>query len=73
MATVPTISDIARLAGVGTATVDRVLNQRPGVNAATFKRVMQVVAEIGTPPQSGRQPPLRLCAASARHAFSEPG
>ena len=54
MASVPTISDIARLAGVGTATVDRVLNRRPGVNAETVQRVMQVVAELGAPPQPGR-------------------
>jgi LacI family transcriptional regulator len=50
----PTIADIARLAGVGTATVDRVLNRRPGVNAETLRKVMQVVAEIGEPSQPGR-------------------
>jgi LacI family transcriptional regulator len=49
-----TIADIARQAGVGTATVDRVLNKRPGVNAETVQRVMQVVAELGMPPQRGR-------------------
>src|ERR1700733_15357730 len=54
MASIPTISDIARLAGVGTATVDRVLNRRPGVNADTVQRVMQVCADIGAPPQPGR-------------------
>ncbi|HEY9068522.1 MAG TPA: LacI family DNA-binding transcriptional regulator [Burkholderiaceae bacterium] len=52
--TAPTIADIARQAGVGTATVDRVLNKRPGVNADTVQRVLQVVAEIGAPPQPGR-------------------
>ncbi|MGL4238993.1 LacI family DNA-binding transcriptional regulator, partial [Tabrizicola sp.] len=35
------ISDIARSAGVSTATVDRVLNGRPGVSAANRQRVMQ--------------------------------
>ena len=50
----PTIADIARLAGVGTATVDRVLNRRPGVNAETMQRVMQVVGELGMPQQPGR-------------------
>ena len=54
MSSVPTIADIARLAGVGTATVDRVLNRRPGVNAETVQRVMQVVGELGTPQQPGR-------------------
>ncbi len=49
-----TIAEIAARAGVGTATVDRVLNKRPGVNADTVQRVLQVVAEIGTPPQRGR-------------------
>jgi LacI family transcriptional regulator len=50
----PTISEIARLAGVGTATVDRVLNRRPGVNPETMQRVMQVVAELGATRQPGR-------------------
>jgi LacI family transcriptional regulator len=49
-----TIADIARQAGVGTATVDRVLNKRPGVNAETVQRVMQVVAELGAPSPRGR-------------------
>lgn len=51
-----TIAEIARQAGVGTATVDRVLNQRPGVNAETVQRVMQVVAELGRPQTPGRPP-----------------
>ena len=54
MPSIPTIADIARLAGVGTATVDRVLNRRTGVNAETVQRVMQVVGELGTPQQPGR-------------------
>jgi LacI family transcriptional regulator len=54
MPAAPTIADIARLAGVGTATVDRVLNRRPGVNAETVQKVMQAVAELGAPQQPGR-------------------
>lgn len=54
MSATATIADIAARAGVGTATVDRVLNRRPGVNAETVQRVMQVVAELGSPPQRGR-------------------
>ncbi len=54
MPSAPTIADIARIAGVGTATVDRVLNRRPGVNADTVQRVMQAVAELGAPQQPGR-------------------
>jgi LacI family transcriptional regulator len=54
MSTTATIADIAARAGVGTATVDRVLNRRPGVNVDTMQRVMQVVAELGAPPLRGR-------------------
>ncbi len=54
MSAPPTIAEIARLAGVGTATVDRVLNRRPGVNADTVQRVMSVVGELGSPKQPGR-------------------
>jgi LacI family transcriptional regulator len=43
----PRIPDIARLAGVSTATVDRVLNQRAGVRAGTQQRVMRAAAELG--------------------------
>jgi LacI family transcriptional regulator len=54
MPSTPTIADIARIAGVGTATVDRVLNRRAGVNADTVQRVLQAVGELGTPQQPGR-------------------
>ncbi len=54
MSSTATIADIAARAGVGTATVDRVLNKRPGVNADTVQRVMQVMAELGAPPLRGR-------------------
>jgi LacI family transcriptional regulator len=49
-----TVADIAARAGVGTATVDRVLNKRAGVNPDTVKRVLQVVAEMGGPAPRGR-------------------
>ncbi len=42
-----TVVDVARLAGVSTATVDRVLNQRPGVRPVTVERVLKAAAEIG--------------------------
>ncbi|MDP9043341.1 MAG: LacI family DNA-binding transcriptional regulator [Pseudomonadota bacterium] len=54
MSSPPTIAEIARIAGVGTATVDRVLNRRPGVNADTVQRVMNAVSEVGAPQQPGR-------------------
>ncbi|SEG73936.1 LacI family DNA-binding transcriptional regulator [Bosea lathyri] len=41
------IADVAILAGVSTATVDRVLNQRPGVRAVTVQRVLKAAAELG--------------------------
>jgi LacI family transcriptional regulator len=42
-----TITDIARAAGVSTATVDRVLHQRLGVHARTRRRVLAAAQEIG--------------------------
>jgi LacI family transcriptional regulator len=42
-----TINQIAAAAGVSTATVDRVLNNRPGVNPATVERVRAVMASLG--------------------------
>ncbi|MDE1157661.1 MAG: LacI family DNA-binding transcriptional regulator [Neorhizobium sp.] len=43
----PTVHDIARNAGVSLATVDRVLNGRPGVRPTTRERVETVIASIG--------------------------
>jgi LacI family transcriptional regulator len=43
----PTVIDIAREAGVSLATVDRVLNARPGVRAATIAAVNDAIARIG--------------------------
>ncbi|NBN79147.1 substrate-binding domain-containing protein [Microvirga tunisiensis] len=45
-----TIHDVAREAGVSLATVDRVLNGRPGVKAATIARVEAAVARLGYTP-----------------------
>jgi LacI family transcriptional regulator len=41
------IDDVARLSGVSSATVDRVLNQRPGVRATTVQRVLKAAGELG--------------------------
>ncbi len=49
----PRIPDVARLAGVSTATVDRVLNQRGGVRAGTRQRVLSAAAELGLPELPG--------------------
>lgn len=45
--TKPTVNDIARVAGVSLATVDRVLNERPGVRSVTIKKVHAAIAELG--------------------------
>lgn len=42
-----TVHDVASAAGVSLATVDRVLNARPGVRAATIEKVEAAIAEIG--------------------------
>jgi LacI family transcriptional regulator len=41
------VHDVARAAGVSLATVDRVLNGRPGVRAATAEKVEAAIAQIG--------------------------
>jgi LacI family transcriptional regulator len=43
----PTVHDIARSAGVSLATVDRVLNSRPGVRNVTRERVEQAISSLG--------------------------
>lgn len=48
-----TIDDVARLAGVSTATVSRVMNQTGPVAVKTVERVMAAVSELGYVPHSG--------------------
>lgn len=43
----PTVHDIAKEAGVSLATVDRVLNQRPGVREKTVDRVQGAIRKLG--------------------------
>lgn len=43
----PTANDLARAAGVSLATVDRVLNARPGVRSKTVDKVNKAIAELG--------------------------
>jgi LacI family transcriptional regulator len=55
----PRIDDVARAAGVSTATVDRVLNQRSGVRSATAHRVLSVAGQLGYLPQRDLYASLR--------------
>ncbi|MDJ1006217.1 MAG: LacI family DNA-binding transcriptional regulator [Paracoccaceae bacterium] len=48
-----TIPDIARRAGLSTATVDRALNGRRGVSAANRHRVLKAAEELGVLPSEG--------------------
>lgn len=43
----PTVIDIAREAGVSLATVDRVLNERPGVREKTILAVSEAITKLG--------------------------
>jgi len=43
----PTVNDIARVAGVSLATVDRVLNARPGVRNVTIDKVNKAISDLG--------------------------
>ena len=43
----PTVHDIAAEAGVSLATVDRVLNNRPGVRGVTRDKVERAIATLG--------------------------
>jgi LacI family transcriptional regulator len=47
---VATISEVARHAGVGVATVSRVLNGSPAVREETRQRVLDAIAELGYAP-----------------------
>lgn len=61
----PRMDDVARAAGVSTATVDRVLHRRPNVRATTARRVMKAAAALGylldgVPADSAHARPARL-------------
>jgi LacI family transcriptional regulator len=45
-----TIQDVARLADVSVATVDRVLNRRPGVRSVTVNKVEQAIRDLNYQP-----------------------
>ena len=73
-----TLEDVARVAGVSLATVDRVVNRREGVREKTIARVEAAVAEARLPRRSSRnapgaQPefPLRLHSADRQQQFHD--
>eukprot|EP01036_Dinobryon_divergens_P051696 gene51696-69183_t len=45
-----TLEDVAREAGVSLATVDRVVNARPGVRDDTVERVQTAMVQLGYRP-----------------------
>jgi hypothetical protein len=45
-----TIQDVARVAGVSVATVDRVLNRRPGVRGVTVNKVETAIRDLNYQP-----------------------
>lgn len=47
-----TIKDIARLAGVSTAAVSYVINDKPGVNDENRKKILEIINETGYQPSS---------------------
>lgn len=51
-----TIADVARRAGVSTATVDRALNARAGVSPANRHRVLEAARDLGYLPSEGMMP-----------------
>lgn len=48
-----TVADIAKVSGMSSATVDRVLNDRAGVRPTTRQRVLQAAQELGYLPMLG--------------------
>lgn len=50
-----TIKKIAEVAGVSRGTVDRVLNNRSGVNPETYKKVKQIAEQLGYEPNLAGQ------------------
>jgi DNA-binding LacI/PurR family transcriptional regulator len=72
----PTLSDVARRAGVTTATVSNVIRGRGSVSADTAERVRAIITEIGYRPNltaralaEGRSPTLALLVASIANPF----
>lgn len=72
----PTLSDVARRAGVTTATVSNVIRGRGSVGTVTAERVRGIIAELGYRPNltaralaEGRAPTLALLVSSIANPF----
>ncbi len=66
-----TLKEIAQAANVSIGTVDRALNNRPGVNAESKARVLQIAASLGYRPNRfasalSRRSEIRICLAFPR-------
>src|SRR5512140_3470324 len=48
----PTIKEVARIAGVSTQTVSRVINERPDVAPETRERIRTTIDELGYQPSA---------------------
>ncbi len=48
----PTINDVAKQAGVSTATVSRIINKQTGYTAETRQKVVNIIQEIGYKPNA---------------------
>lgn len=73
-----TLEDVAKAAGVSLATVDRVLNRRPGVHAQTAERVQQAIAQLKYRPDRfaarlarGREHRFQFILPAGSNAFME--
>jgi LacI family transcriptional regulator len=73
-----TLQDVARTAGVSLATVDRVLNRRPGVHAETAERVQQAITQLKYRPDRfaarlarGREHRFQFLLPTGSNAFME--
>ena len=73
-----TIQDVARVAGLSVATVDRVLNRRPGVRTGTVNKAETAIRDLTYQPDRiaarlARVPFLLRAARSRRRLRHPPG